>query len=572
VPAKSIAVLPFENLSADKGNAYFADGIQDEILTALAKIGDLKVISRTSTQRYASEPDNLPEIARQLGVAKILEGSVQKAGDRVRINVQLIDAASDNHLWAETYDRNLDDVFGVESEVAEKIATSLQAVITGDERRALGTRPTANPDAYAAYLKARALLTRRSSFDRSVVEQIIAAYQQAVALDPDFALAWAGLVRQHVWMYWEGFDANPTRLAMATAALDRATALAPQAPQVQVARGWYEYYGRHDFAAALAAFRGAQRGLPNDADVWYGSGFVARRLGHYDEAVRDLQHARELDPNDVDIAMGVAEVLLGWRHFDAADAAVDAGLALDPGNPMLRRIKLELFWRDRDLSAAGRMLGAWHSDSALGLANRATQAMYQRDYAAASGLFARAIATSPDATIYTSYGEYIPAAFDWRLQRALCEARLGHAATASALYREVQGEARALLARKPGNVHVEVALHSALGEALAGLGMAKEAVDEGRRAVALIPESRDAWEGQIWQQDLARILSINGDADEATPLIAHLLETPGYHPLTTARLHLDPVWDPIRNDPRFQALLKQYDSARPAAASSGAAP
>jgi serine/threonine-protein kinase len=256
--------------------------------------------------------------------------------------------------------------------------------------------------------------------------------------------------------------------------------------------------------------------------------------------------------------INVAEMLLGQRRFDEAEAAVDAGLALDGGDPTLRRMKLELLWSRIDLATAERTLAAWNSDSATDLADRAMQAMYRRDFAAASGLFARAIAASRDVATYPSFGEYIPAAFDWRLRQALCAARLGHSTGAATLYREIQADAGARLARKPENLHVEVALRLALGEALAGLGQAKEAEAEGRRATAAIPESGDAWEGQIWQQYLAQILATNGDAASAVPLIAHLLVASGNHALSPARLRLDPVWDPIRQNPLFQALLEKH--------------
>jgi TolB-like protein len=570
IPAKSIAVLPFENLSEDKGNAYFADGIQDEILTALAKIGDLKVISRTSTRKYASAPDNLPEIARQLGVATILEGSVQKAGERVRIIVQLIEAAGDNHIWAQTYDRTLDDVFGVESEVAQKIAGALHAAISGKESAALAQKPTANAAAYAAYLKARALLAH-STFGQANVEGIIAAYQEVVALDPGFALAWTGLVRQQVWMYWQGYDPTPERLALAKAALDRALALAPEAPQVQAAQGWYEYYARYDLPAALAAFRNAQHGLPNDVDVWMGSGLVGRRLGRYDEALADFRHARELDPNDESIAANLVDVLRGLLRFPEAIAAVDAGLALNGNDALLQHMKVDLLWNQGQLDNAEKLLAAWNSQTGLGLADRATQAMYRRDFAAASGLFARAVAAAPEEITDTSFGGYIPTALDWRLQQALCESRLGHAAETAALYREVQTQTNARLANKPGNVHVEAALRVALGEALAGLGEPGQAVAEGRRAAALIPESSDKWEGSTWQRHLARILVLSHETDAAILLIGHLLTVPGFRPFTPATLRLDPVWDPIRNDPRFQALLKQHASAQPQGDAAGTA-
>ena len=242
IPAKSVAVLPFENLSADKDNAYFADGIQDEILTGLAKIGDLKVISRTSTQGYGSRPQNLAEIGQQLGVAHVLEGSVQKAGTRVRVNVQLIDAASDDHLWAETYDRTLEDVFAVETEVAQKIASSLQAQLTRDERAALTKKPTDNPAAYDAFLKARSLLLG-SSYDRVNTERVLDSLENAVKLDPGFAEAWAQLSITNSWIYWSGFDPTSARLAAAKSALDRAAALEPGLPRVQKAHALYVYFG-----------------------------------------------------------------------------------------------------------------------------------------------------------------------------------------------------------------------------------------------------------------------------------------------------------------------------------------
>jgi tetratricopeptide (TPR) repeat protein len=475
----------------------------------------------------------------------------------VRVNVQLIDARSDNHIWAQTYDRKLDDVFAVESEVAQKIAASLQAQLTHDERIALTTRPTDNPEAYAAYLKGRAL-SSHSTFDRGNLEQVIAAFQEAVKLDPNFALAWAELVEQQAWMYWEGFDPTPARLATAKAALDRAVSLAPNAPQVELAQAWFLYYGEHDFAAALTAFRRAQRGLPNDAQVWAASGFVERRLGQFDAAVADFERARGLDPNDVNPAINLAQTLSAQRRFAQAHVVIDAGLALDGNDPELWHLKLFVLWGAGDLDAVDRQLAARASDAANVLADRAMQALYRRNYASASDLFRRAAAGADDFMAPSSFGGYIPAAIDWQLQRALSEQRGGSAANAAAIYRQVKEQTRTALAAKPGNPQVEAALHVALGEACAGLGLADQAVAEGQRAASLEPEAADAWEGPRWTQYLARIYALNGDAQHAAPLIAHLLDTPSNNPLTTATLHLDPVWDAIRHDPRFQALLKQY--------------
>lgn len=563
VPAKSIAVLPFENLSTEKANAFFADGIQDEILTGLARIGDLKVISRTSTAMYASHPGNLPQIAAKLGVATILEGSVQKAGNEVLINVQLIDARTDNHLWAQSYRRRLDDIFSVEGEVSKSIAVSLQAAITRDDRTALDIKPTDNADAYAAYLKGRALLSR-NTFEQAVVEQRIAAFQQAVTLDPHFALAWADLVRVEVWMYWEGFDPTPARLATAKAALDHALALAPGVPQVELAQAWYLYYGKQDFHAALKAFRAAQKGLPNDETAWAGAGYVERRLGEYDAAVADFRHALTLSPNNGTLSINLGQTLAAQRRFSEASAAITSGLALKPGDPYLVQLKLFVLRSAGNMDAADRVLTAQHAGNDVVLAERATQDLLQRDFKAASSGYEGAVAVAGDFTTPSSFGGYIPAAVDWRLQWALSEDRRGARDHARMIYRDVKMRMLAALARKPANIHVEVALELALGEALAGLGERDAAATEGREATALIPVTEDAWEGSRWLQYLARIYAINGNGDDAVPLIASLLGTASTKPLTASFLRMDPVWDPIRNDPRFREVLQKLTTDEPA--------
>ena len=278
IPDKSIAVLPFENLSDDKGAAYFADGIQDEILTRLAKIGDLKVISRTSTLRYKSRPENLLEIAKQLGVAHILEGSVQKSGDRVRVNVQLINAQTDTHLWAETYDRTLTDVFAVESEVAQRVADSLRATLTGVEKATLATKPTENAAAYDAYLRGLAVVAS----NRESIEAFTSAadfFDTAVRLDPKFALAWARASIAHSRMYWAGYDRGPARVEKARQAAEKARELQPDAGETFLARGYYEYIVVRDYDAAWSAFKEGVLRLPNNADALVSLSFIERRKG-----------------------------------------------------------------------------------------------------------------------------------------------------------------------------------------------------------------------------------------------------------------------------------------------------
>src|SRR3989440_478759 len=295
VSSKSIAVLPFENLSRDPDNAYFASGIQDEIITRLAKIADLKVISRTSTQQYQSKPGNLSEIAKQLGVANILEGSVQKAADQVRVNVQLIQVASDSHLWADTYDRKLVDIFGVESEVAKAIADALQAKLTGGEQRALAVKPTNNPEAYDAYLRGLALEARTTtSPDDS--ERAAGFYERAVQLDPAFALAWARLSRANAHAYFGGLDSTTARRDAAERALNTAQKLQPNSPETLLAQAYYQYWVRRDYELAKRTFGRVRELLPGSSDVPGALALIARRQRRWDENVAYLGENPVLHP------------------------------------------------------------------------------------------------------------------------------------------------------------------------------------------------------------------------------------------------------------------------------------
>ena len=299
VPEKSIAVLPFENLSRDPDNAYFADGIQEEILTRLAKIAALKVISRTSTQRYQSKPSNLAEIAKQLGVAHILEGSVQKAADQVRVNVQLVNARTDFHLWAETYDRKLTDLFGVESEVAKAIADALQAKLTGGEQRALAVKPTNNSEAYDAYLRGLALEARTTtSLDDQA--KAIGFYERAVQLDPAFALAWARLSRANAQMYFGSLDSTPARRDATERALNTAQKLQPNSPETLLAQAYYQYWVLRDYELAKATFGRVRELLPGSSDVPGALALIARRQGHWDESVAYWEQTLALDPRNTE--------------------------------------------------------------------------------------------------------------------------------------------------------------------------------------------------------------------------------------------------------------------------------
>src|SRR5436190_3201013 len=334
VPEKSIAVLPFENRSGDKDNAYFAEGIQDEILTRLSKIADLKVISRTSTQNYKSAPENLLEIAKQLGVAHILEGSVQKSGDRVRINVQLINAQTDSHLWAETYDRTLTDVFAVESEVAQRVADSLRATLTGIEKATLANKPTANPAAYDAYLRGLAVVAS----NRETATAFTGAadfFDEAIRLDPKFALGWARAAVAHSRAYWGGYDRTPARAEMAKKAAAKAHELQPELGETFLARGYYEYLVTCDYDAAWAAFKDALARLPNNSDALVALSLLERRKGKWPEAVAHQEQAAQRDPQNISVLSQLGITYFALKRFSETHAMVDRLLALAPENPQV---------------------------------------------------------------------------------------------------------------------------------------------------------------------------------------------------------------------------------------------
>src|SRR6266403_3798402 len=329
ISEKSIAVLPFDNLSDEKANAYFAEGIQDEILTRLSKIAALKVISRTSTRKYQSAPDNLREVARQLGVANVLEGSVQKIANAVHVNVQLIRAATDEHIWAESYNRKLDDVFGVEAEVASAIAEQLNAKLTGTEQKAVADKPTQNAAAYDAYL--RGLSLEHDEYSYGAYLQVATDYAEAVRLDPKFALAWARLAVIRSFLYFNRIDPNTNSAAAVKEAADRAMALSPEAGESWVAQGAYRYRVLRDFASALAAYQEAQKRLPNNALVYEYMAYVERRLGRWQDAEANYKKAIELDPRDIQLLSSMGNEFYNYlRRFDDALAMLDRALEISP--------------------------------------------------------------------------------------------------------------------------------------------------------------------------------------------------------------------------------------------------
>ena len=552
IPEKSIAVLPLENLSDEKENAYFADGIQDELLSNLAKIKNLKVISRTSVMQYKSGiTRNLREIARQLGVGNVVEGSVRRAGNRVRVSVQLIDAQTDRHIWGQNYDRTLADSITLQDELATEIAAALGATLSPQEKARVEAKPTNDTAAYDAYLRGRALAAG-SPYDKSTVERTIQSYQEAVKLDPNFVLAWAYLSCAQSLSYWQGHDPSPARLAAAKDALDRALALDPNLPETHLALGYYRYYGQRDFTGGLAEFQQAEQGLPNNVDVIGAIGLIQRRLGHWEEAIGGFRRVVELDPRDINAYLGLAATCSCVRRFPEALATVDRALAWEPTNELALGLKAFVFWATGDLQAVEPLLANPGTEPRVpgGATSpvRGVQALFQRRYAAAREILSSAVAAK------TKRGE---PSYDGKLDLGLSQQRAGDVAAARATYQSaVQDIQRELEKVAPGS-HVDAGLHAALGRAYAGLGEAAPAIAEGQKAMAMRPTSKDPFEGPAHEENMANIYALLGDADHAILILKRLLQIPYGGAITPPLLRLDPVWDQIRNDPRFQELAAE---------------
>ena len=550
IPAKSIAVLPFENFSDDKANAYFAGGMRDEILTRLAGIRDLKVISRTSTEQYASHPPDLKTVGRQLGVATVLEGSVQRAGDTVRINLQLIDTQSDGHLWAESYDRDVKDIFAVERDIAQTVAGVLKAKLLPEEIERVAEVATQNTEAHDLYLRGRVYFNRASdqfALTATEMPQAIALFEQALGKDPGFGLAEADIATAHMNMYWFAPDRTPARLAAAKAAVDKALVQQPGLVAAQLPLALYYYWGFRDYAQALRHLDIARRAKPNDAEVVQFIASIARRQAQWEPALEGYREAAALNPRASIAHFLIGEIYLQLRHYAESEQAqlraID--LAADPGAAHVRRAETLLYWKG-DLVALSAALDALTpgSDAYSGYVSWFYRLhWWSRDYAGAIR-----IAESNVADTWTEAGNLV-------LPRNLCLAQAyaaaGDPAKAKLLFEEVRAQLQAALQSSPQSPD----LHIALGFAAAGLGMKEEAVAEGRKAVALMPTTLDAFTGPVYLGKLAQIYAQVGANDEAIGILQQLFAMPAGHVVTPPLLKLDPVWDSLREDSRFKLLL-----------------
>ena len=543
---KSIAVLPFDNFSADKENAFFADGIQDDVLTNLARISDLKVISRTSVLPYRGQTHNVREIGKALNVATILEGSVRRDGKRVRLNVQLIDASNDRHLWAQVYDRELTDVFAIQSELAQEIASALKATLSPDEQQQIEKKPTENGEAYLLYLEAKEIFNRpdRHHDDLARVETL---YEKAIQLDPSFALAHARLAHLQSWSYY-AIEPVAARAQKARTAANEAIRLQPDLPESHLALGYVSYYVDRDYDRALNEFAMARRGLPNDAGVFRAMAAIQRRQGKWDDSNVSYAKAVSLDPKDPILLENMGMNYLAVRDYATAAKIFNRAVRAAPNTFTIRelRARVELYAKG-DLKPMQQLLAASPENvdpnGTITLA-RYNLKMYERKFDELVSLLERSPAEK-------SRGE--------------TSAPISKAFLLATVYGQLKNEAKARASYEEARVKAETAVrespedgprHALLGLIYAGLGRCDEAIAEGKRAVELLPEAKDAFDGPIMVISRARINMMCGDMETALALLDKSLQTPAG--VNINELRLDPIWDPLRQDARFQRMLAKF--------------
>ncbi|MGA9421415.1 MAG: tetratricopeptide repeat protein [Rhodanobacteraceae bacterium] len=555
---RSIAVLPFENGSADNADSYISDGIQQEILARLVKIRALKVISRTSTQGYASRPHDIAEVGRQLGVANVLEGSIQKFGDQVRVAVQLIQAATGERLWAQSYERGVDDVFTAESEIARTIASALQVTLSGVERTAMQVRPTQKPEAYDAYLRGLAFEARSLASSADVSRHAAALYAEATRIDPAFALAWARLAIVKSYMYFNFIDRTPAQLSEVKQAADTALRLQPDLGEARLAVGYYRYRCLRDFDGALREFMQARQRLPNSSSVLAAIGYVERRQGNWQGSIDHLQQAIRLDPRETVLFTDLAIDYAAVRDFANARATLDRALDVEPDSSSLIAAKADAWLEEGNLDEAGKLLEGVTLRPADGdaLRSRVKLLWFRRDFAGAVAVLEHALAEPKE-----SLGLYRPY---YLLALGGSQSWSGDAASAHSNFAGVVSEIDSWRRSGADDVH----LAQILAYAHAGLGDKAAALQEAKRAVGL--SAQDALMRPSMEVTLAQVQAYLGNADVALGALPHLLEEPDG--VTLAELHYSPLWDSLRQNPRFDLLLRRDKEDRAAGTSGNIAP
>ena len=566
ISQKSIAILPFENLSEEKANAYFAEGIQNEILTRLTTVRDLKVISRTSTAKYQSKPDNLKTVAQELGVSTILEGAVQKAGDKVRVNVQLIDARADTHLWARSYDRDFKDVLEVESEVSQEIADALQANLSPSESHALASVGTPDAEAYDLFLRGE-YESRQTGSNESAetYDRADAFYRQALARDPNFAEAAAELARSRLTRHWFVSSLEPAELEEVKSLIDRALALAPNSPEAHLALGLFFYWGHRQYQMALTEFNRTLELQPNSALARTYCAWVYRRRGEWERSLAEFQRAQELDPRDVQIPQNIGATYLTLRQWKDAERAELRALAIDPHNGWAAlSLLVSHLNATGDVGSARRVLDGFPE---------ATKSLILVGRRGPSGI--GDVAPMIDMWVYLDVMErrFTDAfqAFEkevvnkdlGRLQQLAGRAALcllaGEPDTAKSAGEEALPSLEARLRERPDDTFAM----TELSWVYLALGRNADALRLSRQAAATISIEKDAFSGPNFQIGLAQIEARAGAPEEAIKRLRRLLSIPAGWEVSIARLKIDPVWDPIRNRPDFQQLLSGPEQIGP---------
>jgi TolB-like protein/Tfp pilus assembly protein PilF len=558
--AKSIAVLPFENRSEDKANAYFTDGVQDEILTYLAKIADLKVISRTSVLQYKSGvARNLREIAQQLGVANVVEGSVQRSGNRVRVNAQLVDARNDAHLWAQTYDRDLADVFAIQSEIAKAIADQLQAKLSPNEKKAIEQPPTTDLAAFDLYSRAKSLLLKAnfSVTGEPDLRKAIELLDEAVKRDPSFFDAYCQLAYAHEYLYAVRGDHTPARLALAEAAVQAATRLRPNAAETHLARAQYLYNGLRDYAGALAELEIARRALPNDPRLFELTGYILRRRGQQEKGLRNLERAAELDPRNFNTLQQIALSYQALGRYAEAIAALDRALAIVPDNVETRATRGEfyVYWK-ADTRPLRQMIDAILAQGPGAIASAADIwflcALAERDPAAAE----RALVALGDNPCFGDDAIVLSHSFGEGLLARMTKDEPG----ARTAFEAARAQQEKIVQAQPD---YGPAL-CVLGLIDSALGRKDLALDEGRRAIALTPLEKDVLNGSRVLQYFAITAAWAGEKELALQQLEAGLRAPNASVmLSYGALKLHPLWDPLRGDPRFEKIVESLAPKEP---------
>lgn len=540
---KSIAVLPFDNFSQEKENEYFADGIQDDVLTSLAKIGDLKVISRTSVMTYKGKTHNMKEIGRALGVSAVLEGSVSRAGNRVKVNVQLIQAATDQHLWAETYERDLTDVFAIQNALAQEIATQLNAKLSPGEKSRINTKPTQNGEAYLLSIQAHELFSRPDRRHDDVAHAEL-LYETAIGLDPSFALAHARLAQLESWYYY-AIEAAPLRRDKARAAANAARRLQPDLPETHQALGLVYYYIERDYDRALKELATARSGAPNEPTILRSIAAIQRRQGKWNDSTATYQKAVSVDPKDAILLENLGSNYVATRNYPSAAKVFDRAISVAPDTFTVRELRTRIdFYTKGDLRPLEQFLGTLpESNDPNGTITltRFNLLTYQRK-------FDEAIAMLKHSPAERSRGE-TSAPISREFLLATVYRSKGDEANARANYELAREKAEAAVFENPD----DAPRHALLALIYAGLGRCDDAKRTADQAVQLLPETLDAFDGPIMTISRARSYAMCGDHETALTALEHSLQTPAG--ITVAELRTDPVWDSLRDEPRFQKMV-----------------